>query len=120
MASNRETGKKGEELAERWLLKHGFAIQHCNWRTGRFEIDIIASLADTLHFIEVKTSRQQRYGFPEQRIGIKKMKHFMYSGDRYLLQYPEWRKVQYDIIAIQWLRGHSPSLLFIEDVYLMD
>lgn len=117
MASKQEKGKKGEKLAEKWLCSKGYHILHSNWRSGRYEIDIIASRDDSLHFIEVKTSCQMKYGFPEQRIGPKKLKHLLHCGSCYLQEYPEWKKVQYDIIAIQWLKKLQPSICLIEDVY---
>lgn len=117
MGSNRSTGKKGEKLAEEWLRAQGYIIRHCNWRTGKKEIDIIAVLNDILHFVEVKTSRQLQYGFPEQRVHRKKMKSFIEAGSQYQSENPEWLKVQYDIISIQWLPGSSPTLFLLEDVY---
>jgi putative endonuclease len=117
MGSNRSTGKKGEKLAEDWLRTLGYEIRHCNWRTGKKEIDIIAVRNDVLHFIEVKTSRQLQFGYPEQRVHRKKMKAFFDAGSNYLAENPGWEKVQYNIIAIQLLPGAVPSLLLLEDVY---
>lgn len=53
----RELGRRGEELAARYLERSGYTILHRNWRAGRLEIDLIARIGDTVAFVEVKTRR---------------------------------------------------------------
>lgn len=53
------TGKRGEELAARYLLKRGYFIWQRNWRNRSGEIDIIAYSERKLRIIEVKTRKQQ-------------------------------------------------------------
>src|SRR5947209_5487529 len=36
------TGREGEEIAARYLVRHGCAILARNWRVGRGEVDIVA------------------------------------------------------------------------------
>ena len=57
MARHMKTGELGEKLAVAFFLKKGFIILHKNWRHSHWEVDIIASHIDVLHFIEVKTRR---------------------------------------------------------------
>ncbi len=61
MAEHNDFGKKGEALAVEWLIKKGFEVLHCNWRHGRYEVDIIARLDDVYHFIEVKSGSDAFY-----------------------------------------------------------
>ena len=42
MSRHLEIGRRGEDLAADWLVHHGFAILHRNWRHGRYEVDCIA------------------------------------------------------------------------------
>ena len=49
------TGTLGEDLACRFLMKHGFEIVERNYWQKCGEIDIIAKNKDILHFIEVKS-----------------------------------------------------------------
>lgn len=118
MATHNETGKKGESLAADWLKKSGFTLLHHNWRHSHYEIDIIASRANMLHFIEVKTRRSNRFGYPEESVSDRKMENLMQAADEFLHQYPEWKKVQYDVLAITIIKNEEADFFLIEDVYL--
>ena len=52
-----ELGRRGEDLAARYLERTGYVILARNWRTGRLEIDIVARRGGTVAFVEVKTRR---------------------------------------------------------------
>jgi putative endonuclease len=54
MAAHNEFGKAGEEMAAEWLCQRGFQLLALNWKSGRYEVDIVASREEVLHFIEVK------------------------------------------------------------------
>lgn len=53
--SHIETGKFGEELAEKFLKKNKYKIIGRNVHAGKSELDIIAIKNETLIFFEVKT-----------------------------------------------------------------
>ncbi len=118
MATHNETGKKGESLAADWLEKSGFTLLHHNWRHSHYEIDIIASRSNMLHFIEVKTRRSNRFGYPEESVSDRKMENLMQAAEEFLYQHPEWKKVQYDVLAITMLKNEEADFFLIEDVYL--
>ena len=79
MAKHMETGKKGETFAAGWLSANGYTLLHRNWRFRKCEIDIVAVKNGKLHLIEVKTSTNLRFGFPEERIRKKKAMQMMRS-----------------------------------------
>ena len=54
MAVHNQLGKKGEDMAEAYLLQIGYQVLHRNWRHSHYEIDIIAIKNEVLHFVEVK------------------------------------------------------------------
>jgi putative endonuclease len=119
MARHNDVGKWGEELATGWLEKKGFSILHRNWRYGRTEVDIIASREKIYHFIEVKCSHGDDYGFPEERVGKAKLRNIMRGASHWLYQKhisPEHR-VQYDVLAIQ-LKNGIPDYFLFEDISL--
>lgn len=65
----RETGKRGEILAQEYLVKQGYEIIETNKRFSRFcEIDIIAKHKDALVFVEVKTRSSEFCGSPLEAI----------------------------------------------------
>ena len=53
--TSKEVGALGEQLAEEYLRRHGFRVEGRNVARKTGELDLIARLGDTLHFIEVKT-----------------------------------------------------------------
>lgn len=118
MAFHNDTGKKGEQLASEWMLQKGFRLIEKNWRYRHCEIDIIATKNDTLHFIEVKTRRSQRFGLPEQSVSLKKMERMTRAAAEYLRQQPQWKRVQYDIISIEIVDRNEPRFFLIEDVFI--
>lgn len=118
MAAHNETGKKGEQLATDWLEAHGFNILHRNWCWYRYEVDVIAARDQVLHFIEVKTRRSYTFGFPEESVSRKKIRNLMQCAERYQYEYPQWKRIQYDILSINLVEGAEAEYLLIEDVYV--
>ncbi len=118
MAHHIDTGKTGECLAAAWLEQNGFTIIQRNWRHHRHEVDIIAGRSAILHFIEVKTRRSKTFGNPEESVGRQKLEHVMEAAAGWLLRWPAYRRVQYDVLAVTILKNTSPEFVLFEDVYL--
>ncbi|MBU3714479.1 MAG: YraN family protein [Ferruginibacter sp.] len=116
MVQHIKTGKKGEELAAQHLMLLGFVILSQNWRYRHWEIDIIAVKNNVLHFVEVKTRKSSKNGYPDDEVGVKKIKNMISAAEIYLLRFPQWQRVQFDILAI--ILEPGIEFFFIEDVYL--
>jgi putative endonuclease len=54
-SETQKTGEIGENIAVKFLVKHGFSILDRNYTKKWGEIDIIAEKANKLYFIEVKS-----------------------------------------------------------------
>ena len=118
MAQHNHTGMLGEQMAAKYLLEKGFTILHKNWRHSHWEVDVIASLNDTLHFVEVKTRRTKKFGNPEDDVTKKKMGNLINASEEYLFSNPQWKKIQFDILSINIPRNEPAEYFFIEDVYI--
>lgn len=118
MARHNDTGLLGEKMAIEYLLKKGFSILHQNWRHSHWEVDVIASLNNTLHFIEVKTRRTQKFGYPEDDVSKKKVENLINASEEYLFINPQWKLIQFDVLAITILKNKPVEYFFIEDVYI--
>ena len=118
MASHNQLGRTGESMGRVFLASKGYNILHVNWKHSYYEIDIIATKNGTLHFVEVKTRRGQRFGLPEEGVDEKKMEKIFTAADEFLVQYPEWEKVEYDILSINFNKDNVPEFFLLEDVYL--
>ena len=80
--SKKQTGDLGEKLALDYLKKKKYKILETNYRYSRKgEIDIIAKDKKTkdLVFIEVKTRRDSRFGWPEVSVNQKKRRRLLPS-----------------------------------------
>jgi putative endonuclease len=118
MAGHIKLGQNGEQLAADYLQSKGYQILHRNWRHSRYEIDIIAERNGVLHIVEVKIRSSRRYGFPEETVNRKKFHSLLEAADEFLYRHPEFRHVQYDIVAISLFPNEAPEYFLIEDVYL--
>jgi putative endonuclease len=119
MATHIEVGKRGEELANDWLISKGFTIVHRNWKHTRYEIDIIALKNNVLCFIEVKCRNECMIGNPEDSVTRKKFKHIQRASDQYLSQHPGYKWIQYHILSITLFNDErDPEFFLLEDVFL--
>ncbi|MBI1343434.1 MAG: hypothetical protein GC171_10925 [Terrimonas sp.] len=118
MAEHNDLGKKGEAMAEQYLSGKGFFILHKNWRHSYYEIDIIATRGNLLHFIEIKTRRSVAGGHPEDAVTKKKFRRLLNAADEFLFQHPQYRHVQYDILAITLHKNREDEFFLLEDVFL--
>lgn len=114
---NRTTGNKGEELAAAYLTENGYTIIERNWRFKYWEVDLIASKGNRLHFFEIKTRTSNTFGMPEESVSTKKMTNLKNSAEEYQYLHPEWKYIQFDVLAITILYNQPVEYFLIEDVY---
>jgi len=118
MAQHNTTGNLGEAMATEHLAGKGFIVLHQNWRHSHWEVDIIASRDGILHFIEVKTRRTKKFGHPEEAVSKKKIQNLIHAAEEFLYRFPQWKKIQFDILSITLLKDEPVEYFLIEDVYL--
>lgn len=118
MAQHNFTGNTGEALAEVYLSGKGYNILDKNWRHGHWEVDIIAEKDGILHFVEVKTRRTLKFGHPEENVDKKKIQNLINAAEEYLYQQPQWKRIQFNVLAITILKDEPVEYFLIEDIYL--
>ncbi len=114
MASHNETGKKGEELAAKFLEEKGYEIVERNYRWKRFEIDLIVKKEPFLVFVEVKTKTNTSFGNPEDDVTDKKAAQVMAAAEEYVYATGWKKEIRFDIIAVV-IKGHSTEIEHIMD-----
>ena len=83
--NHRQTlGKKGEDIACRYLQSRGHVILERNWRSGHLEIDIISYDAEGIHFVEVKTRQKSIQAPPQDNVNTAKQKRITKAALGYL------------------------------------
>ncbi len=84
-AESKKAGLEAESRACEWLISQGFEILERNFFARFGEIDIIAKKDETLHFIEVKSSKKTN---PIYAITPKKLEKIYKSIDVYFARNP--------------------------------
>jgi putative endonuclease len=101
MMEKKELGKKGEELALRFLKKRGYRIIEKNYVCKMGEMDIIAKEKDTLVFVEVKTRTSTIFGPPQLAVNPTKQMQLSKVALSYLkAKQLEDIKARFDVVAI--------------------
>jgi putative endonuclease len=97
----KELGKKGEEIAIRFLRKNRYKIIERNYVCKLGEMDIIASEKDTLVFIEVKTRTSTAFGPPQLAVNSTKQMQLSKVALYFLKEKKlEDVKARFDVVAI--------------------
>jgi putative endonuclease len=116
MANHNELGKKGEDLAVDFLLKHGYKILSRNYIFQKAEVDIIAQKADVLAIIEVKTRSTNVFGNPQDFLKPKQIQRIVKAVDNFVISNKLEVEVRLDIIAIV-KNGNQFDIEHIENAY---
>ncbi|MWC26584.1 YraN family protein [Paenibacillus sp. MMS18-CY102] len=108
-----ETGKIGEEAAEKYLSEAGYLIRERNWRCRAGEVDIIAEQDGTMVVIEVRTRRSRSsaaFGSAAESVDFRKCQKIRLVTEVYLqTQKQSGRTVRFDVITV--LLGADRNLI---------
>ena len=109
----RGTFVPGEEIAARFLLSEGFDLLHRNWRSGRYELDIVARKEGVLHIVEVKSRKADGLTAPEEAMTRKKFNALFRAAQQYVALYRIDADTQFDLIAVDLLPDSTHRLRYI-------
>jgi len=99
--NNKNIGKFGEDIATKYLEEKGYKIKERNFRTFLGEIDIICEYRGNIIFVEVKTRRSDKFGYPEEAINFNKQRKIIKNALCYLAKYNLWKINHYfDVIFV--------------------
>ena len=77
-------GRRGEDIACKYLLDRGHTVVDRNWRSGHLEIDVVTVDPAGLHFVEVKSRVAPATATPEENVGYLKQRRIVAAAKRYL------------------------------------
>lgn len=101
--SHRNSGRRGEDIAHRYVRRLGYIVVARNWRPpqGGGEIDIVARDGDSLVFIEVKFRSQGAWSAPERAIDPDKIQALRRAARDYIRRAAaEESQARFDVISI--------------------
>lgn len=120
MASHNDLGRKGEQIARRYLEERGYRILEANWTYGRAEIDLVALTGGRLIFVEVKTRSSNAFGEPEDFVGFAKQRLMERAANGYINRLNFNGEIRFDIISILFDREGGHRVRHIEDAFWPD
>ena len=92
----------GELRAARHLREEGWHILGRNVRAGGVEIDLVATRAATLAFVEVKTRRSRGHGAPEEAVDARKQARLVRGAAAWLHgERRRFARVRFDVIVCE-------------------
>lgn len=100
MAKHNILGEKGEQIAERFLLKNNYKILAKNWRYKSLEVDIFAQTGAYLVTVEVKTRSTDFIENLNEIITKKKQRFIIEATNAYLEKQNFDYEARFDVIFI--------------------
>ena len=82
----RKIGDLGEDLAFDFLKKNSYTILERNFYKTFGEIDIIVLKDDVISFVEVKTRKNEDFGYPSEFVNSFKQERIRKTAEAYLLE----------------------------------
>jgi putative endonuclease len=112
-------GRHGEDLAHRFLRRHGFTIVARNFRprsAGAGEVDLIAWERERLVFVEVKSRATDDYGTPDRAVNPEKQRYIERAAREYARRANvDWGLVRFDIVSV--LLTPPPKIDLLRDAF---
>jgi len=116
--ADQASGRRGEDLAHRFLRRQGFKIVARNFRarSGRVEIDLIGWDQDKLVFLEVKSRATDEFGTPDRAVDAEKQSRIYRAAREYTRRANvDWEHVRFDIVSV--LLTNSPKIELQRDAF---
>lgn len=136
-SESQKTGEIGENIASKFLVRHGFSIKERNYTKKWGEIDIIAEKDSKIYFIEVKSvssvdnwtledRHESKSGVsretwrPEDNMHPWKLKRLSRAIQTYILQRKlDDREWQLDLLVVQLdLPNKKAHIKVVSDIVL--
>jgi putative endonuclease len=96
-----QLGRRGEELAARYLTEQGWVILDRNWRCSLGEIDLVGLDGRQLVVVEVKTRSSLRAGTALEAVTTRKVRRLRRLAGLWLAERERgWTAVRIDAVGI--------------------
>jgi putative endonuclease len=117
--ARQELGKTGEDLAASELTALGYAIVARRYRTRFGEIDIVATEAGSMVFVEVRRKSGLGYGAAAESVTPDKQRRVVRMAVDYLARHDLYEKcaVRFDVVAIDDQPSGPPRVTVIRSAF---
>ncbi len=122
--SHIKLGEKGEKLAAEFLQEKGYRLITRNYRSGSYEIDIIAINNNILVILEVKSFQSEPLGAAEFRVHKNKQKQIIRGTLLFLEDMPQYQDmdIRFDVIIVDFTEWpaeitHHQAAFYADDYW---
>jgi len=118
LTADHALGRRGEDIAHRYLQRHGFIVVARNYRmsSGAGEIDLIGWEDDRLVFVEVKSRQTDDYGAPDRAIGLQKRSSLIRAAREFARHSDvAWENVRFDAVNVVFTT--PPTVTHFRDAF---
>lgn len=118
MPEDHALGRRGEDIAHRFLQRVGIIIVARNYRmaSGAGEVDLIGWEDDRLVFVEVKSRQTEEYGAPDRAIGREKQSSLIRAAREFARHADApWERVRFDVVNVVFTT--PPAVTHFRDVF---
>lgn len=117
-APHLRTGRRGEDLAARYLESIGLVVLSRNWRCREGELDLVATDGRQLVVCEVKTRTGTGYGGPAEAVTDQKAHRIRRLARRWCAAYQVGGcPTRYDILSVLWPPGGTPRVRHLRGAF---
>jgi putative endonuclease len=105
----REVGRRGEEIAARFLERRGYRVIGRGFLARRGEVDLVCRRGERLVLVEVKTRSAGGFGGPAEAVGTRKRRALQAAAAEYRAL-AGWRgPVDFAVVCVR--PGEEPELI---------
>ncbi len=118
LSADHALGRRGEDIAHRYLQRAGIVVVARNYRmaSGAGEIDLVGWENETLVFVEVKSRATGEYGPPDRAIGAQKEARLLRAAREYARHADvPWERVRFDVVNVVF--ATPPQVTHFRDVF---
>ena len=110
-------GALGEQIAARWLRRHGWEIVARRFRSGHRDLDLVARREGLVAFVEVKARRGLAFGDPVEAVGWRKRREMVRSAQVWIDRFGRpGEAYRFDVIGVL-LSGSGARVRHVEHAF---
>jgi putative endonuclease len=120
-AAKQELGRRGERIAEEWLVKNGWQVIERRFKSGHRDIDLVMERQDDegrlVAFVEVKARVSAGYGGPLGAVHWRKQREMARAARDWMSrERSAGDNFRFDVVGILF-GGGSPQVIHIENAF---
>jgi putative endonuclease len=120
-AAKQELGRRGERIAEEWLVKNGWQVIERRFKSGHRDIDLVMERQDDegrlVAFVEVKARVSAGYGGPLGAVHWRKQREMARAARDWMSrERSAGDNFRFDVVGVLFGRG-SPQVIHIENAF---